>query len=261
MTAKQMIESLGLDDLVFENRNKIYGAYELRKHYDDRLIAAFFTAISFFVLLMLLSLIRGHHSLATHTPGDGGVVHPFYYNGHLEHPPLIRSLSSNNRIAPVITNRHVDTFTHIRTMISSTEGSTNGTGPESTGQSSGTETSGGQGQDSIPETPVTHPEFETFYEVAPVFPGGFRAMEDFFRKHMQIPPQAMDYHVSGRIFVELKIKSDGSIAEAQIVKGIGYGCDEEVLRVIHLMPAWKPGQSGKHAVPVRVTIPVTINVY
>ena len=87
-------------------------------------------------------------------------------------------------------------------------------------------------------------------EVDPQFPGGIEALYKYLAGNIHYPQEARDNHISGRVFVRFVVEKDGSIADAEVLRGIGGGCDEEALRVVEAMPKWKPGmQSGK---PVRV---------
>ena len=70
------------------------------------------------------------------------------------------------------------------------------------------------------------------------------------------PKKARRARVTGKVFASFVVGSDGAIRDVQIDKGIGYGCDEEVVRVIKAMPKWKPGVQDGRLVPVRYVLPV-----
>ncbi|GAB3896327.1 hypothetical protein GCM10028803_13800 [Larkinella knui] len=85
---------------------------------------------------------------------------------------------------------------------------------------------------------------------SPEFPGGMSELTRFIVKNVQYPEAARKAHVSGKVFLRFVINTDGSFQDIQILKGIGFGADEEAIRVLKAMPRWKPGtQNGK---PVRV---------
>lgn len=91
----------------------------------------------------------------------------------------------------------------------------------------------------------------TSEEVMPEFPGGEEALIKYLKKNIVYPKLASDYKIEGRVEVDFIIERDGSISNVKIRKPLGYGCDEEAMRVIRNMPRWKPGmQDGK---PVRVS--------
>ena len=87
-------------------------------------------------------------------------------------------------------------------------------------------------------------------ERMPEFPGGDEARLKFLRDSLKYPIDARLKGIQGRVYVTFVIERDGSISEVKLLKGIGYGCDEEAIRVVKSMPNWIPGiQDGK---PVRV---------
>ncbi|MGV3557732.1 TonB family protein [Larkinella arboricola] len=97
----------------------------------------------------------------------------------------------------------------------------------------------------------------TMVEQNPEFPGGMKALGEFLSNNIKYPAAAARAGVSGRVFLSLVINTDGSIQDVTILKGIGFGADEEAIRVVKSMPRWKPGiQDGK---PVRVKYNLPIN--
>ncbi|GAB3924188.1 hypothetical protein GCM10028804_23980 [Larkinella terrae] len=100
-------------------------------------------------------------------------------------------------------------------------------------------------------------EIFTVVDKNPEFPGGMPALGAYIINNMKYPEPALRAHVSGRVFLSFVINTDGSMQDIQILKGIGFGADEEAVRMIKAMPRWKPGtQDGK---PVRVKYNLPIN--
>ena len=101
---------------------------------------------------------------------------------------------------------------------------------------------------------------DTVYQIVeemPVFPGGEQAMMKFVAENINYPQEAKDKEIAGRVFVSFVVEKDGSVDEVKVMRGIGGGCDEEVVRVVKAMPKWKPGkQEGK---PVRVNYMMPFN--
>jgi TonB family protein len=90
----------------------------------------------------------------------------------------------------------------------------------------------------------------TAVEQNPEFPGGMTAMYRFLGNNIKYPNEAQRARVSGRVFLKFVVEKDGSISSVDVLKGIGFGCDAEAIRVVKSMPKWIPGrQNGK---PVRV---------
>ncbi len=93
-------------------------------------------------------------------------------------------------------------------------------------------------------------------EEMPVFPGGMPALSAYVGQHLQYPEEAKELRVEGLVLMQFVVGKDGSISDARVLRGIGYGCDEEALRVINTMPTWKPGQQGGMPVRVRFSLPI-----
>lgn len=92
-------------------------------------------------------------------------------------------------------------------------------------------------------------EIFTQVEESASFPGGIEGFYQFLAKHLRYPRSAQRMGIEGRVFVQFVVEKDGSITNVKIVKGIGGGCDKEVLRIMEMMPNWVPAtQKGE---PVR----------
>ena len=86
----------------------------------------------------------------------------------------------------------------------------------------------------------------------PTFPGGQAKLTKFLSDNLKRPTEA----VEGTVYASFIVNEDGSITEAKILRGIGKSYDEEVIRVINLMPKWIPGKQNGKAVATLFNIPV-----
>lgn len=97
-------------------------------------------------------------------------------------------------------------------------------------------------------------------EVHPDYPGGMTAFMKYVRKNLAYPKEAKKEKVRGKVYVEFVIDSTGRIKDeaVRVLKGIGYGCDEEAVRLIKNSPDWIPGRvSGSNKpVSVRMVLPI-----
>ncbi len=93
-------------------------------------------------------------------------------------------------------------------------------------------------------------------EEMPEFPGGMPALSQYVTGELRYPKEARERNIEGLVLVGFVVERDGSISQANVLRGIGGGCDEEALRVVARMPAWKPGQQGGTPVRVRYTLPL-----
>ncbi|AWW00589.1 energy transducer TonB [Arcticibacterium luteifluviistationis] len=96
----------------------------------------------------------------------------------------------------------------------------------------------------------------TAVEQNPEFPGGTSEMYKYINSKIKYPPAAQRANISGRVFVKFVVEKDGSIGKIDVLKGIGFGCDEEAVRVIKSMPKWNPGRQNGKNVRVFFTMPV-----
>ena len=84
----------------------------------------------------------------------------------------------------------------------------------------------------------------------PEFPGGNASLGKYFKKVFKYPEQARQHHINGVVMVEFTIDKNGQVMNPKIVKGLGYGCDEEALKMVKNMPDWIPGK--KNGIPVSI---------
>jgi TonB family protein len=93
-------------------------------------------------------------------------------------------------------------------------------------------------------------------EQAPQFPGGFSEFWKFLASNIKYPAAAKERNIQGRVVVNFIVEADGALDHFKVVKGIGYGADEEALRVFALSPKWKPGIQNNRPVRVSYTVPI-----
>jgi len=111
----------------------------------------------------------------------------------------------------------------------------------------------------IPEDePFVEPFEEDFIfvESMPEPKGGLQSFYDFINKNLRYPSMARKLGVEGKVFVEFVVDKSGELVRIKILKGIGSGCDEEVMRVMKKAPAWNPGKQRGVPVNVRKTLPI-----
>ena len=93
-------------------------------------------------------------------------------------------------------------------------------------------------------------------EEMPEFPGGDEKLMEFLQQNIKYPDEAIEAGAYGRVFVGCVIEKDGSIGEVRLLRGIGYGCDEEAMRVVKMKPKWQPGKHNGEFVRVSYQIPI-----
>lgn len=86
--------------------------------------------------------------------------------------------------------------------------------------------------------------------------GGRRAYDKYLKNSLRYPQQALDNQVKGRVTIQFTVHADGSLDEFNILKGLGYGCDEEVIRLVKDGPSWSPTTEDNVAVESEVRVRV-----
>lgn len=110
-------------------------------------------------------------------------------------------------------------------------------------------------RDGDPGTP-DNPIFEVV-EHMPEFPdGGMPTLMEYLSKNIKYPEAAMKKGTQGRVTVQFVVEKDGSIANAKVLRGVDPELDKEAVRVVSVMPKWKPGTQKGEAVRVKYTVPV-----
>lgn len=94
-------------------------------------------------------------------------------------------------------------------------------------------------------------------EKQPEFPGGISKFYGYLSKAIKYPPMARENNVQGKVFLSFVVEKDGKLTDITVTRGLGSGTDEEAIRVLKASPRWNPGiQNGK---PVRVKYNINVN--
>jgi periplasmic protein TonB len=257
-----------LDDIVFEHRNKDYGAYELRTSYSKTINRAFWIGTS--VVMISISASAIYANLQPKIKEETGVIidlknfvqeepeQPVEPPKPKEPEPIQEKHEIVKYLPPVPVEdaKPEDIVPPNDKLADVVIGSIDQEGTKSTSIIEA-------------ETPVEAPkpeaviteiekEEEPFITVeqAPTFAGGMSEMYKFLGKNIKYPSPAQRANVEGRVFLSFIVEKDGSITDVTTLKGIGFGCDEEAERVLKLMPKWVAGKQNGRAVRVKFTMPV-----
>lgn len=92
----------------------------------------------------------------------------------------------------------------------------------------------------------------------PQFPGGIEKFYMFVGQNFRMPEEFSKHKMEGKLFVEFMVEKDGSLSEFKIVKDLGYGVSDEVIRVLKLSPKWIPATENGQAVRVMYSLPITL---
>ena len=90
--------------------------------------------------------------------------------------------------------------------------------------------------------------------------GGETGLLNFLMHNIRWPKEALESQIEGVEYVSFVVNTDGTISDIKVVKDIGGGCGDEVIRVIKLMPKWTPGKNNGLPVNVRYVLPVNFKL-
>ena len=97
-------------------------------------------------------------------------------------------------------------------------------------------------------------------EQMPEYPGGMKEMLKFLQENVKYPENAMKNNVQGRVIVQFVVEKDGTLTEFKVARSVDPDLDAEALRVLQIMPKWKPGMQRGKIVRVKFTVPVSFKL-
>ena len=113
----------------------------------------------------------------------------------------------------------------------------------------------------IEEEEATEENCFIFVEPMPEFPGGQAALFKFLSENVKYPKEAVKKGIQGRVICQFVVEADGSISNVEVVRSGGHHLlDQEAVRVISIMPKWKPGTQRGKPIRVKYTIPVNFRL-
>lgn len=266
-------------DLLFENRNKEYGAYVLRHQTGTRNIKSILVVLIAFALVMAFMVVKNtYYSCGTDHVVHDQVVELTPWNDKKTEPKVERVepireekieqivekvKSSIKFIAPIIKkDSEVDPKDEMKTQeeIMSSKvavGFANVIGNDENGEVL-------RWKDAIVNEPVKPKEEENtvfeYVEQMPSFPGGDAALMRYLSKNIKYPPLAEENGIQGRVICSFVVERDGSVSDIRIKRSVDPSLDKEAMRVVSAMPKWIPGRQNGQMVRVKYTLPVTFRL-
>ena len=115
-------------------------------------------------------------------------------------------------------------------------------------------------EDEIIEIEEDDEEFFMVVENMPEFPGGDLGLMKFIQKNVRYPAIAKEYNITGKVYVSFIVDKQGKVTNVKIVRGVDKNLDAEALRVVSLLPKYKPGKQRGKKVRVMFTIPINFTL-
>lgn len=254
------------NNIVFANRNTVYGAYQIRKDYNKNAIGAFLiTSAAFVGILMAIwlpSVLGGGNqeemnilsidSVSVKIPVEPPPVEPPKIDPPKE--PMIKTIAF---VPPVVRSTAEDT-----TRIVTQE--------ELEGQHIGGHTQGGTEEEEWTSTTFTTTVIEdnkakdpfVYVTRMPEFPGGLKALYEYIGRNIVYPESAKEAGIEGKCYMRFVVTAEGKIGKIEIQKGVPGcpECDAEVKRVTKTLPEFAPGENNGEKVPVWFQLPVNFTL-
>ncbi len=257
-------------DVVFDQKNKNYGAYQLRRESSSNTTAALFFTSAAFILLFLspkiISLIKGGATVDV-LPVERVVkiLPPPAVNPKVLPPPVEPPRPKENQIKfpppLVVTDElvHDEQPPQISDLKDANPGSKTVLGADD-GAIVITEAAGIGTKNTTAMEDGNQIVDAIVLEVQPTFPGGMEKFYAYLKKTVRYPSMAQDQGIQGKVFLSFIIEKNGDLTDIKVDRTLGGGTDEEAVRVLKASPRWLPGIQNGKAVRVKYNIPISFNL-
>ncbi|WP_184549477.1 energy transducer TonB [Mucilaginibacter sp. FT3.2] len=258
-------------DLVFDHRNKEYGAYELRQTYGKTMSKAMGLTFAGLAVLITASIVfrPAPVPILKFTPvtlSPQVVAIPVKAELKKTQPPKSEPIKPTTPVKtiqslpPVVVPNDPPVEPHKTTeLMAGTIGSTDSKGTDKSGNVLEDKGPGGGGSGAAVDNTI-HDVGMGGLEVMPEPVGGSAAWSKFLQKNLRFPGVAQEQGLSGRVMMSFVIEKDGSLSNIKVERGAGFGFDEEAMRVLKLAKAWKPGMQNGQPVRVKYVIPMNFQL-
>jgi protein TonB len=257
--AKEKITAPAFDDIVFEQRNKAYGAYNLRKKYSRNVTIG----MAIGILIMGTAIIAPY--LNTKAAENRAKKTERQVEIKMENldqpaetvappppppPPPQDALQQARYVPPVVVDSlkpedNVQLMTADQAVVEV------------------------QNEEVVEEVAVVAEEVQenvdeaepfVVVEEMPMYPGGEAALLAYIAEHTQYPEVAKENNIQGKVIVRFCVTSKGGVDKVSILKGVDPELDKEAIRVVQTLPAFKPGKQGGKPVPVWYMVPINFTL-
>ncbi len=253
-------------DIVFEGKNKQYGAYELRSLSSERHLRALILIAVFFVCSLFLPILfktvmpkKKERMVEVTSLADLKVEETKPKEEIITAPPPPPLKSSIKFTPPVIKpDEEVAEEDEVKTQetLNETKITISVADVKGTDEENGMDVADLDENQQITEE-VTEEQVFVIVEQMPSFPGGEDALRKFIAKSIKYPVIAQENGVQGKVYVTFVVDKDGSVTNAKIARGVDPSLDKEALRVVNGLPKWVPGKQGGKPVKVSFTVPIS----
>jgi len=270
MLEKISIYSTAWCEIIFEEKNKKYGAFLLRKGSGERHLKALLIAIGFVALTLCAPLIMKSIKPDNKEPNEGvSVLSALVADKKeakkeikIDEPMPVKIKNTIKFIAPII---------DIDNKVNDNDFKTQDELNRTNSAISIIDHIGITDINAVDPADLVHPQIDAvdnkkpdekvyqFVEQEPEF-NADQPLKAFLAANIIYPKLAIETGIKGVVEVQFVVEPNGSVSNIVVERGIGGGCDEEAIRVVKAMPKWKPGKQNGIPVRVRLKIPIKFNL-
>jgi protein TonB len=247
------------DDIVFEVRNKEYGAYKLRKKYNRTVLVALLIGIIIIGTAVITPYINAK---AAENRGKRDERQVEIKLENLDQPaeqvapppppppPPTDVVQQQKYVPPVV----VDSIKpeDVKQLMTADQAQTEVKNTEVVEVQQ-------QVKEEVQEAEA-EPEPFVVVEEMPLFPGGEKALLDYIAANTQYPEIAKENNIQGKVIVRFCVTPKGGVSQVSVLKGVDPELDKEAIRVVNTLPTFKPGKQGGKPVPVWYMVPIAFTL-
>lgn len=255
-------------DIVFEGKNKAYGAYMLRhssakRHRFAIVLVSIICLLALFIpgFIKVIMPKKTERMVEVTSLSDLKMEQAKPKENLIQAPPPPPLKSSIKFTPPVIKpDEEVAEEDEIKTQdeLNETKVVISVADVKGTDEENGIDVAELNENQEIVQEPVE----EVFFivEQMPEFPGGEAALRKYIADKIKYPPIAQDMGIQGKVYVTFIVDKNGNVTNATIARGVDASLDKEALRVINSLPRWTPGKQRGSAVSVSYTVPISFTL-
>ena len=257
---KEIIKAPVFNDIVFEDRNQEYGAYMIRKKYKPTVMWAMLIGTIIISTAVIVPYLKASADVNREKRAETNVVIEME---NLDAPtdviapppppppPPTATVAAAKYVAPVVVDS-IKPEDEVKLMTAAEAEQTVVNEDVSL-----VETEVVQAEVQEEEAPT---EVFVIVEEMPSYPGGDVELMNFINSNIKYPEIAKENNIQGRVFLRFCVTYKGTVEQISILKGVDPALDAEAMRVVALLPAWKPGKQGGKPVNVWYQLPITFQL-
>ena len=257
--AQEKINAPAFDDIVFEVRNKEYGAYKLRKRYNRNVSIALLIGILILATAIITPYLNAKASENRTKRAERQVVVKMENLDQPNQqvappppppPPPTDVVQQQRYVPPQV----VDSIKpeDVKQLMTADQAQTEVTNKEVVEVVQ-------QVKEEVQEAEAEQTPFVVVEEM-PMFPGGDPALLAYIAANTQYPEIAKENNIQGKVIVRFCVTSKGGVNQVSVLKGVDPELDKEAIRVVTTLPTFKPGKQGGKPVPVWYMVPIAFTL-